>query len=250
MRELHSAAMQDRAPIAALVFLVALLACAGQAQAAPGLVPGDYCNDVGVKRTPWTPEAKARARGRALDTARALGASRLIRAYHDLIIWREAFGGEASVVHERGADSDGTPEHGLGLHGLALRWHWLKWGADADPGFCTPEVSTVVANMIMRRAVESYGARNLVEVQAVYSGAARCHAGSCVFSLSSRKEAGLCSRLRSRGVGCYDPVTSADLGRRMDPGELRVWALGRARAAVAAWLGRSGSAGVRSGDSA
>ena len=238
--------MSDRAPLAAALALLAAmafaqLACAGRAHAAPALVAGDHCNDPGAKRTPWTPEAKARARGRALDTARALGASRLIRAYHDVIIARESFGGEASVRHSLGADRDGTPEHGLGLHGLALRWHAGKWGADADPGFCSPEVSTVVAHELMRRAVERYGARNLVEVQAVYSGAARCHGGSCVFSLSSRKVAGLCSRLRSRGVGCYDIVSPADLGRRLDPEELRAWALGRARAAVARWLGREGS---------
>lgn len=238
--------MSDRAPLAAALAILAAMAlaqitCAGRAHAAPALVAGDHCNELGEKRTPWTREAKARARARVESTAVALGASRLIRAYHRAIVDRESFGGEASVRHTLGADSDGTPESGLGTHGLALRWHAPKWGADADPGFCSPEVSTVVAHELMWRAVTRYGASNLVEVQAVYSGAARCHAGSCEFPLASRKIAGLCSRLRKRGVGCYDRITVSDLGRRLGPEERRAWALRRARAAVAAWLGRDGS---------
>ena len=222
----------------AILTCLALLAARPCAAATPGLVPGDYCNAPDARRTPWTDDGKARTRQRVHATLRSLGVSSSVHAYHDAILYRESFGGEASVRHTIGEDSDGEQEHGLGAHGLALRWHASKWGDGADPGFCTPEVSTVVAHELIWRALTRFGARNLVEVQSVYAGAARCRGGMCSFTLAPKRRRGLCSRLAKRGVDCWAPITREDLGRRLGPEERREWALARARVAVAAWLGR------------
>jgi hypothetical protein len=206
-----------------------------------GVVPGDYCNAPG-ERVPWSPERKAATRERVQGALAELGVARAVRAYHDAIVYRESFGGEASVVHALGEDSDGVPEYGLGTHGLSLRWHADKWGEDADPAFCTPEVSTVVAHELIWRAVTRFGARNLVEVQSVYAGAFECRAGACRFTLAGDRRSGLCGRLRARGVSCWAPITERDLGRRLGAEDRRTWALQRAREWVAEHLGRSSPA--------
>lgn len=221
-----------------LVGLALLWARPACAAPLPGLVPGDYCNTPDERRTPWTREAKKRTRDRVKLALEALGVSRSVRAYHDAIVFRESFGGEASVRHTLGEDSDGRREDGIGTHGLALRWHAGKWGDDADPGFCTPEVSTVVAHEIIWRAVTRFGARNLVEVQSVYAGAFECRAGDCKFTLSFSRRRGLCERMASRGIDCWAMIDESDLGRRLSDRDRREWALGRARAWVAGWLGR------------
>jgi hypothetical protein len=219
-------------------------ACASRASAsvAAGVLPGDYCNVAGVKRTPWTPEAKQRTRERVRDTLRALEVAPIIAAYHDAIVCRESFCGEASVVHALGQDSDGVREHGVGTHGLSLRWTASKWGDDAARAYCTPEASTVVAHEIIWRAVTRYGARNLVEVQAVYAGAAKCREGECTFDLPLRRRRGLCSRMRARGHDCATPLTRRHLGKRLAAADRREWAMARAREHIAGWLGRSSGA--------
>ena len=117
-----------------MVLAVSQLVCAGSAYASAGLLPGDYCNNPGEKRTPWTRAAKEMTRERVHSVLRTLGVSPAIVAYHEVIMEREAFGGEASVRHTLGTDEDGTPEDGLGTHGLALRWHSSKWGRRGRPG--------------------------------------------------------------------------------------------------------------------
>jgi hypothetical protein len=233
--------MDDRIALRIIIPILAVLALlwARQACAAarPGVVPGDYCDAPG-ERVPWSDERKAASRGRVQATLAELGVTLAVRAFHDAVVYRESFGGEASVEHVQGADADGVPEYGLGTHGLSLRWHAGKWGDGADPAFCTPEVSTVVAHEIIWRAVTRYGARNLVEVQSVYAGAFDCRGGECRFTLSARRRRGLCSRLSARGVDCGAPISEEDLGRRLGPGERRAWALARARAWWAQRVGR------------
>jgi hypothetical protein len=223
-----------------LACLALLYACNAHAAPAPALVPGDYCDARGEPRTPWTAEAKDRTRQRVSATTDALGVAPIIAAYHQLVVCREAFCGEASVRHLLGEDVLGR-EDGLGAYGLSLRWQAGKWGPDADPGFCSPEVSAVVAHELVWRAVTRYDAGNLVEVQSVYAGAVECRDGRCRFTLSARRRRGFCARLSGYGFDCATPISVADLGRRLAPDERRALALGLARTWMASWLGRLSS---------
>jgi hypothetical protein len=225
--------------------------CSRISEASPGIVEGDYCNDVGSPRVRWSSEAKARTRGRVQAACEALGASPIICAYDDAIVWRESFGGEASVRHMRGVDADGTPEHGLGPMGLSLRWHADKWpGTDEDPAFCTPEVSVIVAHDIYRRAVTRYNATTIVEVQAVFAGRFRCHVRDrwgwlvrvlpvlasvlpeaereCWPMPTAGMAADVCERMAARGFNCMQRVTEADLGEHVLVDERRAWVLRQA----------------------
>lgn len=233
----------DRIALRAVVFILAALAMVGLAPrsahaAAPGLVPGDWCQEVDGPRVPWSKDQRERTRERvdlALDELRV---SNAIRAFHRVVVCRESYCGEASVRHRLGTDRDGVPEHGLGTHGLSLRWQAGKWGPDADPGLCTPEASVVVAHELVWRAVTRYGARSLLDVQAVYSGAVDCADGACRFLLPVRRARGLCSRLAAYGVDCRAAVDVDDLGVRLDLDERREFALALARRYLGAWLGR------------
>jgi hypothetical protein len=218
--------------------------CSRLAEASPGLVAGDYCNDQGVPRVRWSAEAKARTRERARSACEALGASPIICAYDDAIVWRESFGGEASVWHERGTDADGTRERGLGMMALSLRWHADKWpGDDEHPAFCSPEASIVVAHEIYWRAVTRYNATNIVEVQAIFAGRFRCTTvdrwgwlarvwpaiawalpeRECWPAPTERMTLDVCERMRARGHHCGRRITVADLGERVPLDERRAW---------------------------
>jgi hypothetical protein len=225
--------------------------CSRVAEASPGLVAGDYCNAPGVPRVRWSAEAKARTRERARSACEALGASPIICAYDDAIIWRESFGGEASVWHERGTDADGTRERGLGMMALSLRWHADKWpGTDEYPAFCTPEASIVVAHEIYWRAVTRYNATNIVEIQAIFAGRFRCTTvdrwgwlarawpaiawalpvaeRECWPAPTARMTADICERMRARGHHCGRRITVADLGERVPLDGRRAWVLRQA----------------------
>lgn len=224
-----------------LTCLACIGACPSARAATPGLVPGDYCDDRGDDRTPWTDEAKRQTQLRVDVALRELGVSPIMRAFHRLVICRESFCGESSVRHVLGEDVLGR-EDGLGAYGLSLRWHGNKWdGEDLEPALCTPEVSTVIAHEIVWRAVTRYGARNLVEVQAVYAGAVTCEAGDCRFHLAALKRREFCRRLSAYGHDCAHPITTADLGRRLAKDERREWALALARRSAARMFGRAES---------
>lgn len=228
--------------------------CARLAAASPGIVDGDFCNEVGSPRVRWSAEDKARTRERIQSACEALGAAPIICAYDDAITWREAFGGEASVRHMKGLDADGTPEHGLGPLGLSLRWHADKWpGDDEDPAFCTPEVSVVVAHEIYWRAVTRYQADSIADIQAIYAGRFRCRVSDrwgwltrawpllarilpsvreCWPAPSPRMEADICQRMADRGFNCHARITAADLGERVPLPDRRALALRQASARV------------------
>jgi hypothetical protein len=242
----------DRLAVRLILCILAALAlsqgCARIAEASPGIMPGDYCNDVGAPRVRWSPEAKARTRARVQAACERLGASEIICAYDDAVVWRESFGGEASVRHMRGVDADGTPEHGLGPMGLSLRWHADKWpGDDADPAFCTAEASVVVVHEIMWRAVTRYHAQTIVDLQAIFAGRFRCTtvdrwgwlarawpsiawvlpaaARECWPAPTARMVEDICERVRQRGHHCGRRITVDDLGLRVPLDERRTWVL-------------------------
>jgi hypothetical protein len=229
---------------------LAQLTCAGRATASePWHVPGDFCDSPG-ERTTWANSDKARTRARVRAACEALGASPIVCAYDDAVVWRESFGGAASVRHTRGKDADGTPEHGLGPMGLSLRWHAGKWaGNDEDPAFCSPEVSVAVAHEIYWRAVTAYGADSIADIQAIYAGHFVCetvdHFGwlgrvpfvgpvierwlpkpvrDCRPDPTAEGEQDICDRMAARDFNCHAVVTAEDLGRRLEPAEMRSWA--------------------------
>lgn len=226
-----------RVTLAILTILALLYARPAVAGPLPGLIPGDYCNARG-ERVRWTDEAKARTRERIDVALDDLDVAPIVRAFHRLVVCRESFCGEASVRHTLGEDVRGS-EDGLGAYGLSLRWHGNKWdGDDLEPALCTPEVSVAIAHEIVWRAVTRYGARNIAEIQAVYGGFVECDGGECLFTLPASKRRSVCTRLARFGHDCSAPISRADLGRRLSKGQRRGWALGLARAAVAAVLGR------------
>lgn len=201
----------------------------------PGVLPGDYCDLPGGQSTTWTREQRRQTFDRAEAVTDALGTSAIIAAYHQELIQRESRG-RASVEHNYGFDSDGTPEHGLGAYGLSIRWHSDKLDGGGDPGFCSPEISAVVAAEIMHRAWTNYGARTVLELQSVYSGRWDCTSQNrCVFTLSWKKRRDLCARMRDRGFDCHQELKHSDLGERLDPEDRRPWALAAARQ----WLSSS-----------
>lgn len=225
--------------------------CSRLAEASPGIVDGDHCNEPGQPRVRWSSEAKARTRERAQAACEALGATPIICAYDDAIIWRESFGGEASVRHSRGVDADGKPEDGLGPMGIGLRWHADKWpGDDLDPALCTPEASIVVAHEIYWRAVTRYNAQTIVDLQAIFAGRFRCATvdrwgwlarvwpplarvlpvaeRECWPTPTPRMTADICKRMHARGHHCGRRISVADLGGRVPLEERRAWALRQA----------------------
>lgn len=250
----------------ALRFILALLAgillvgLAPRADAAqtPGIVPGDYC-DPDDNGSTWTKAQKLATRQRVWDACKAVGGSDLYCEFHDAAVRRESWGGVASTDHVSGTDADGDQEYGLGPMGISIKWHRDKWpGDDEAPAFCTPEASFIVAHAITRRAVVSLGARNAIEMQAVYGGGrgvVLCEeigAPAWVFEAPvvgwlaravglepARREClirpkpnhvrSVCNYMR--GVTCRRPITAEDVGLDVPLSDRRRWALAQARRA-------------------
>ncbi len=164
-------------------------------------------------RVNWSQELRKETRKRVRNVCRNLRASPITCAYLDAVVVRES-SGRASVRHTKGKGEDG-----LGPMGLSLKWHADKWpGKDEDPMFCQPEVSALVALAIMYRAVSRFGARNMVEVQAIYGGSWECWPDydgnrTCVVVVKPRHQKSICGRLSQRGFSCRAPITREDLGR-------------------------------------
>jgi hypothetical protein len=252
--------MEDRIGLRVTLTIMVCLAlgqaCTGDASASqtPGIVAGDYCDPDDGARS-WTSEEKQRTRDRVWSACKAVEGSDLYCGFFMAAIARESWGGVASAVHTQGEDGDGRKEFGLGALGLSVRWHSGKWpGDDANPAFCSPEASFIVAHTIARRAVLVLGARNAVDVQAVYGGgqgAVQCSevgAPAWVFDAPlvgwlvrligverQRSECRIYPKLRhSRAVcdrmrHCRRPLTAADVGLGVPLEDRRAWALAQAR---------------------
>ena len=239
MRRVTADQVFTRAAILALALLAALLLAPRDCEAS-----GDACDPVDGPRSNWTPEAKRGTRDRVQAACEAAGAAPIVCAYWDAVVVRES-SGRASVVHRLGSDEDGTPELGLGAMGLSVRWHAAKWPGPAED-LCRPEVSFAVAHEIAHRAVSRYGAKTLVEVQAIYAGSWRCRElgaprwwrlvpglrwlaqivparRECSPLVSPRVRRGTCSRMASRGHDCRTQISAEDLGPRVELGRRRAW---------------------------
>lgn len=170
-----------------------------------------------------TKEQRAETFARVAAACKRAGAAPIVCAYFDAVVMRESHG-NAGVRHYVGKN-----ENGLGPMGLSLRWNAKKWpGTDEDPMFCHPEVSFAVALRYVEKAITKYGARNFLEIQAVYGGSTECYVPLGEERKVCRpiiRNHGICTRLRKRGFKCLQKVTLKDLGDPPSYDERRQWAL-------------------------
>lgn len=120
---------------------------------------------------------------------------------------------------------------GLGLHGLNVAHHLVKWDRMAPPeALCDPVVSTIVTIRIARRAVAHYNAKTWTEINAIFAGRQtvdyddRGHAHARA-DLDPRKDAYFISRARSWGLNPNaDPsrLLGTRLGLGYDPAQTEV----------------------------
>jgi hypothetical protein len=96
--------------------------------------------------------------------------------------------------------------------------------------FCLPEVSFLVALAVWRSAVTRYGAKTLLDVQAVYAGNWTCYEDAhghrrCRATPTAGTRSAICHRLQIRGHSCTAKISLADFGRRVPFRERRAFAL-------------------------
>jgi hypothetical protein len=158
------------------------------------------CDPVDGPPIRWSAEQRAEVRARVRATCKAMRAALLVCAWLDVAGTRES-SWSPSVRHTLGEH-----EAGLGVLGLSTRWHAGKWPTPPEPAFCSPEASVLVALDIVRRAQVTWGARNLLEVQAVFAGRFRCieeeGRRECFVLSSPARDRHLCASLERHGVDC------------------------------------------------
>lgn len=172
------------------------------------------CDPVDGPRIQWTAEQRAETK------SRAMAACRRLKADPGICAWVSASGERESDWRPGVRHTKGKGESGIGPLGLSIRWHGDKWPGDPEPALCSPEASVIVALDIARRAQERWGARNLIEVQAVFAGRFRCvtetdGSRECFIVRDIAKDRGICSRLEQRGVDCRAPLPERAAGRRV-----------------------------------
>lgn len=108
---------------------------------------------------------------------------------------------------------------GLGAFGLNPAYHLVKWDALAEPEvLCDPEVATIVAVRIARRAVDRFGAKSWVEVNAVFAGRfkrVRDRQGRSRVEIvrNAKKDKAFCALADNWGFDCTDaPKLGTKLG--------------------------------------
>lgn len=176
--------------------------------------PIGLCDPVDGPRVEFTAAHREEVQARARRTCDAIGASGTVCDWIDTVVYRESRG-RSSVRHTR---AEG--ENGLGPMGLSLKWHAGKWTGNADPDFCTPEVSVVVAFAIAWIAVTRYHAESVLDIQAVYSGRTghyiRPNGRKWYYAdPNDHTQAITCPGMKKRGSSCNTPVSRKDLGQRL-----------------------------------
>lgn len=171
------------------------------------------CDPVDGPRIEWTDEQRAEVRSRVRAVTRWAKSARMVSDYLDAVGMRES-SWSPSVRHTLGKN-----ENGIGPLGLSQRWHGGKWPDDPEPAFCSPEASALVALDIVRRAQERWGARNLIEVNAVFAGRFKCveeeGRKECFIVRNLAKDRDICMRLEKRGVDCRAELPKNAAGRRV-----------------------------------
>jgi hypothetical protein len=141
------------------------------------------------------------AKRRVMRTARAMGASRETARVLRAMAIRESQA-DPCAVH-----TFGVGEFGIGVLGLSVRWHIGDWDRHADAAvFESPEVSTVVALRIFRRAVIRHGAETWTAVNSVF--------GTGRNQERPVHDARFCELLRGHDVDC-NGNPSGQLGRTL-----------------------------------
>ena len=176
------------------------------------------CDPVDKEDRPfrWTHAKRREVRDRLDYTFRSQRAAPIIRAYVDVIAYRESYGGTASVRHTLGKN-----ENGLGPLGLSIRFQGRFWSGDPDPDFCTPEVSAVVAHAFFWVAYDNYQARSIADLQAIYGGhwskSTLWPSGRIVRRANQwyKEKPRLCAMMKKRGYNCEEKITARTLGRRV-----------------------------------
>lgn len=177
--------------------------------------PIGKCDPVGGAPLEWSAEQRKQTRRIVRDSLRARGASRKFLAYADAVIVRES-SGAASRWHDGG--------RGLGPAGINHATHARRWPRPLVPALCDPVVSAAILQDIVADVITRHGAANAWEIQAGYAGRFECIGEGhptkvCTAEQQDRTTAAICSRIEARGVGCYEPITLADVGRRMTRAE-------------------------------
>jgi len=97
---------------------------------------------------------------------------------------------------------------GLGLGGLNIGYHLAKFDRKAPPEIlCDPVVNTMVQIYLARSAVNRYGARNWIEVQAIYGGRS-------TYDENGHAIPETCKVYQRRGKPCPDGVRKMEKGIR------------------------------------
>ncbi len=191
--------------------LALLLALFGLVSPTPDS-PIGLCDPVDGPRVEYSKADRMEVYARIQTACVAAGDSPIICAYFDMVAFRESRG-RASIRHTR---AEG--ENGIGPLGLSIRWQAHRWAGDADPDFCVPEVSYAVAREIPIKAITVYHAKNVLDIQAVYSG----RVGHAVMpngkiwhyaNPSDHTLAITCPGMKRRGFRCRTPITRKALGK-------------------------------------
>lgn len=181
--------------------------------AQPQPSPIGQCDPVAGPRVEFSKADRERVFDRIEASCLAAGDSPIICAYFDMVTFRESRG-RASVRHTR---AEG--ENGLGPLGLSLRWQRHRWPGEADPDFCTPEVSYAVAREVAIKAIAHYHAQSVLDIQAVYSGRWRCFetqkGRECYADPSDHTVAITCPGMKRRGFSCNTAIGRKALGKRI-----------------------------------
>jgi hypothetical protein len=171
------------------------------------------CDPVDGPPIEWSTEQRAEVRARVAAACKAMRAVPEVCELLDVAGARES-SWSPSVRHVLG-----ERENGLGVLGLSKRWHAAKWPEPSEPAFCSPEASVIVALDIVRRAQDRWGARTLVEVQAVFAGRFRCvqeeDRRECFILVDRWRDADICKRLDQRGVDCRASLPKRAAGRKV-----------------------------------
>lgn len=105
--------------------------------------------------------------------------------------------------------------YGLGLGGLNVPYQLQKIDPMAPPEIlCDPVLNTMVQVQISRSAVRRYGAKNFVEVQAIFAGRTDFDdRGKAIPGHNRKKDLLFLRRCRAYGLDCY---SKPDFGRHLD----------------------------------
>lgn len=179
--------------------------------------PIGKCDPVNGPKVEYSAADRAEYYARIRASSIAHGESPITQAYWDAVTERESHG-RGAVRHTKG-----ERENGLG--GLGLGYiHHKKWPGPWDD-MCTPEYAHATARVIAQIAIDKYGAKNILDIQAVYAGRMGCvgRTGDCP-GWQQDMTSKICPRMAKRKFSCTTPITAKDFGVRVPYSERKLFA--------------------------